>query len=126
MALAVLRVQHDLVFFYTLTVEAGRQDGKDCSPARLQIALAGFSICNPIALQTKEDSMKWWYATDEELHVEVHIDFCPDHSLHIQINNVCLHLCQKDFLQLARAVKNTADQILTAQAATKVAKPQVH
>jgi len=70
--------------------------------------------------------MKWRHATDEELHVDVHVDLCPDHSLHIQINNVCLHLCQKDFLQLAQAVKNTADQILTAQATTGVVKPQVH
>lgn len=70
--------------------------------------------------------MKWRPATDEELHVDVHIDLCPDHSLHIQINNVCLHLCQKDFLQLAQAVKNTADRLLTAQATTGATKPQVH
>lgn len=45
------------------------------------------------------------------LHTEVHIDLCPNDSLHITIGNICLHLCQEDFFQLARAVRDVMDQI---------------
>jgi len=69
--------------------------------------------------------MKWRHTTNEELHVNVHVDLCPDHSLHIQIDNICLHLCQKDFLQLAQSVKQAADQVVTAQATSGTAKPHV-
>ena len=42
--------------------------------------------------------------TGEQFHVEAHVDVCADHTLHIQIGNLCLHVCQRDFLQIAKAV----------------------
>lgn len=60
--------------------------------------------------------MQRQHAADDELHVEVHIDLCPNDVLHVTIGNICLHLCRKDFLQLAQAVQAAADQMTRIRA----------
>ncbi len=55
--------------------------------------------------------MPWPKPITGAAHTEVHIDLCPNDSLHITIGNICLHLCQEDFLQLARAVREAMKQI---------------
>jgi hypothetical protein len=71
-------------------------------------------------------SMLKHHTTDEEVHVDVHIDLCPNDVLHIKIGNLCLHLCQQDFLQLAHAVKQTADRIAVSGTVRKLAKENMH
>jgi hypothetical protein len=66
------------------------------------------------------------HTTDEAVHVEVHIDLCPNDVLHIKIGNICLHLCRQDFLQLAQAVQHTAEQITRSPAVSKLAKENTH
>jgi hypothetical protein len=52
----------------------------------------------------KENVMQGQASQSGDSHIEAHIDLCPDHSFHMKVGNVCLHLCRKDFLKLARAV----------------------
>jgi hypothetical protein len=59
--------------------------------------------------------MAWQKPAAGALHTEVHIDLCPNDSLHITIGNICLHLCQQDFLQLAQAVREATEQIPRCQ-----------
>lgn len=54
--------------------------------------------------------MAWQKPIPGALHTEVHIDLCPNDSLHITIGNICLQLCQQDFLQLAQAVRKVMEQ----------------
>lgn len=41
------------------------------------------------------------------VHAHTHIALCPNEQLHVRVGNVCLHLCRRDFCQLARAVMDT-------------------
>lgn len=66
------------------------------------------------------------HPADEEVHVEVHIDLCPNDVLHIKIGNICVHLCRQDFLQLVQAVQHTAEQITRSRAVSKLAKEHMH
>lgn len=66
------------------------------------------------------------HPTDEDVHVDVYIDLCPNDVLHIKIGNLCLHLCRQDFLQLAQAVQQTAEQITMAREVNKLAKEHMH
>jgi hypothetical protein len=84
---------------------------------------------NTFALHTnslKEMSMLKHHTIDEDTHVEVHIDLCPNDVLHIKIDNICLHLCRQDFLQLAHAVTQTADQIGASREGRKPTKEHIH
>lgn len=111
--------------FWALTVEGGKQERKSTIFER---APALFSP-NTFAIHTnspKELSMLNPHPADEEVHVEVHIDLCPNDVLHIKIGNICLHLCRQDFLQLAQAVQHTAEQIAVSGTVRKLAKENLH
>ncbi len=56
--------------------------------------------------------MQRQYNKDEEKHTEVHITLCPNNSIHIKIDNICLHLCRHDFLRLARTLREIERQII--------------
>jgi hypothetical protein len=43
----------------------------------------------------------------ERLHANAHISICPNQQMHLRVGNVCLHLCRRDFCQLAKAVMET-------------------
>ncbi|MCS6926264.1 MAG: hypothetical protein NZ578_10245 [Candidatus Binatia bacterium] len=111
--------------FWALTVEGGKQERKSTIFER---APALFSS-NTFARHTnspKELSMLNPPHTDKEVHVEVHIDLCPNDVLHIKIGNICLHLCRQDFLQLAQAVQHTAEHITRSRAVSKLPRDKVH
>jgi len=59
-------------------------------------------------------------------HIEAHIDLCPDHSFHLKVGNVCLHLCQEDFLQLAHAIARAAEQLPPADVMSETEKSNLH
>jgi hypothetical protein len=111
--------------FWALTVESGKQERKyttfERAPARFSSHTFARHTNSP-----KELSMLKHHPTDEEVHVEVHIDLCPNDVLHIKIGNICLHLCRQDFLQLAQAVQHTAEQITRSRAVSKLAKDNMH
>jgi hypothetical protein len=111
--------------FWALTVESGKQERKYSIFERVPAVFSS----NTFAIQTnspKELSMLKHHTTDEAVHVEVHIDLCPNDVLHIKIGNICLHLCRQDFLQLAQAVQHTAEQITRSPAVSKLAKENTH
>lgn len=60
------------------------------------------------------------------LHAEVHIDMCANDVLHIKIGNICLHLCRKDFLQLARVLAEAAAQLSASSLAVGTGKGHMH
>jgi hypothetical protein len=62
----------------------------------------------------------------DEAHIEAHIDLCPDHSFHMKVGNVCLHLCRKDFLQLARAIVRAVEQLPPADGMDETEKDNLH
>jgi hypothetical protein len=77
-------------------------------PEELNASRGSFDVvANPIP---KEEFMTRPKPATGALHAEVHIDLCPNDSLHITIGNICLHLCQQDFLQLAQAVQEAMAQ----------------
>ncbi len=47
------------------------------------------------------------HAGTDGVHATVHIAICPNQQLHLRIGSACLHLCRKDFVQLAKAVMET-------------------
>lgn len=81
---------------------------KELSESRISFS----AIANP---HPEEEPMLRRYPMADVLHTEVHIDLCPNDSLHITIGNICLHLCQQDFLQLAQAVLEATEQIPRCQ-----------
>ncbi len=48
-------------------------------------------------------------------HVHAHVSICPDDQMHLRVGNVCLHLCRRDFCQLAREVMNTVAKMDAAE-----------
>src|SRR5687768_4049178 len=74
----------------------------------------------------KENVMQWQPSQHGESHIEAHVDLCPDHSFHMKIGNVCLHLCRKDFLQLARAVAQAVTQLPSGDVVAKAEKDNLH
>ncbi len=74
----------------------------------------------------KEEPMKHAGLTAAEPHVDVHINLCPDHRYHLQIGNVCLHLCLQDFRRLAQAVREAAELNSPTGATTASAKEGGH
>jgi hypothetical protein len=65
-------------------------------------------------------------ARPDEAHIDAHIDLCPDHSFHLKVGNVCLHLCRKDFLQLARAVAGAVTQLPPGDVVDETKKHNLH
>jgi hypothetical protein len=111
-----------LFLFWALSVESGKQARTDHTVSRPDVSpsLSGVFVTNPTSVQ--EEPMQRQHAADDELHVEVHIDLCPNDVLHVTIGNICLHLCRKDFLQLAQAVQAAADQMTR----TRATKENIH
>lgn len=70
--------------------------------------------------------MQWQSSQNGESHVEAHIDLCPDHRFHMKVGNVCLHLCRKDFLQLARAIVRAVEQLPPADGMNETEKDNLH
>ena len=70
--------------------------------------------------------MQWQASQSSESHIEAHIDLCPDHSFHMKVGNVCLHLCRKDFLQLARAVARAVMQLPPDDVIANAEKDNLH
>ncbi|MEW6296593.1 MAG: hypothetical protein AB1671_02485 [Thermodesulfobacteriota bacterium] len=96
--------------WYALTVAEGKR-----TPPSSTAIVHGKEVC-----------MRWQHDAADTLHTEVHIDICPNDVLHVKIGNICLHLCRKDFLQLARAVAEAAAQVSDSPSPTRTAKGNVH
>ncbi len=70
--------------------------------------------------------MSWSSAQHGEAHIEAHVDLCPDHKLHMKVGNIGLHLCRKDFLQLAQAIVKAVEQLSLVAGIDETDKNNLH
>lgn len=108
--LSVLVSEFSMIGFLCWALAADRlgttkqQSPKEVSASRV--------FCDIITDPTrKEEFIAWQNPMTGALRTEVHTDLCPNDSLHITVGNICLHLCQQDFPQLAPAAREAMEQI---------------
>ena len=89
------------------------------------VAHAALPSHSSLGQNSKEVSTQWQCQPAEPLgqfHGVTQVDLCPDPGVPIQIGALRLHVCQRDFFQIAEAINTAVARLPAAETATRLSK----